>query len=154
MAKVHKKSGLEDEIKNLLASTDALLNRKKKEAQRLANKKYCLKCSDPLIYAAELCKLCFLGERKAREEARIGKQWVSTDGYWRIYDADGKIKLLHRFLVEEQLGIVLRRNQIVRHKDGDKNNNSLDNLAIEGLDLTQVICPHCMKKVTDPPQLS
>ena len=153
MAKKDSKSSITD-IEALLSRTNALLNKKKIQAKRQATKKYCNKCKSPLIYAAGLCKDCFLEGRKQREEARVGKSWVSTDGYWRVYDADGKIKLLHRHVVEQSLGITLRRSQIVRHKDGDRNNNELDNLVIEGLDLSQIVCPHCKEPLTGPLQPS
>lgn len=151
MAAHDKKSSLPPDILALLSKTDKLLNKKKVEAKRKATKKYCDKCKSPLIYAAGKCKDCFLGERKEREELRVGKSWVSTDGYWRVYDADGKIKLLHRHIVEQSLGVTLRRSQIVRHKDGDRNNNDLSNLVIEGLDLSQINCPHCGEPLTSQP---
>jgi hypothetical protein len=152
MAKSDKKPTMPTDIEALLSRTNTLLNKKKMQAKRKAAKKYCTKCKSPLIYSAGMCKDCFLEGRKQREELRVGKSWVSTDGYWRVYDAEGKIKLLHRHVVEQSLGITLRRSQIVRHKDGDKNNNELDNLVIEGLDLSQIVCPHCKEPLTRPLQ--
>lgn len=37
---------------------------------------------------------------------------------------------LHRVLVENEMGRLLRDNEVVHHKDDDKNNNELDNLKV------------------------
>jgi hypothetical protein len=37
---------------------------------------------------------------------------------------------LHRVLVENRMGRLLKDNEIVHHKDGDKDNNEPDNLGV------------------------
>jgi hypothetical protein len=54
-----------------------------------------------------------------------GEGWVSTHGYHYL----GKTAL-HRQIMENKLGRTLQFNEIVHHKDGNKLNNSLDNLEV------------------------
>ena len=63
--------------------------------------------------------------------------------------------LEHRKVVENSLGRYLKQNEIVHHKDGDKHNNSIDNLEImtrsehtrlhmlTGRTKLEFVCPNC-----------
>lgn len=62
--------------------------------------------------------------------------------------------LLHRALVENHLGRYLTREEVVHHKDGNKKNNSIDNLQVmsaksHGLlhkkprKYVKLLCPGC-----------
>lgn len=42
---------------------------------------------------------------------------------------DGYV-LLHRVIVENYIGRLLKSNEVVHHKDGNKHNNSIDNLEV------------------------
>jgi hypothetical protein len=42
----------------------------------------------------------------------------------------GKYQYEHDLIMEKKLGRKLRPNEIVHHKDGDPNNNSISNLAV------------------------
>lgn len=57
--------------------------------------------------------------RNARLGAGEGK------GYGKLYG-----KLEHRAVVEQALGRELRSDEVVHHKDGNKRNNTLDNLQV------------------------
>lgn len=149
MAKRNKKPGLAD-IGALLAETDKLLYKKKAEVRL---RKPCAKCGSIPIHAAELCRKCFYSEREAREKARVGKVWISTDGYKRVYNDDGKIQLYHRYVVEQFIGRPLRRDEPVKFKDGDTTNCDIDNLLFGGfVDLSLLVCPNCGMNFTAPPQ--
>ena len=140
------------EIEYLLEKSKNVQKKYKKEKKKQEG---CKKCGETPVYSNGLCESCFLGDREAREEIRAGKQWKSTDGFWRVYDTEGKVQLLHRVVVSNALGRKLRRNEIVRHRDGNKDNNTLENLSIEGMSLADIICPHCKNHVfTDLPQPS
>jgi hypothetical protein len=42
----------------------------------------------------------------------------------------GKTKLLHRHIMEQQLGRVLRADEHVHHKNGDRHDNRIENLEV------------------------
>ncbi len=141
------------EIEMLLSRSRTIQSKYKKKIER--EKRKCKGCGKSELYSSGFCEECFLGDREARENVKIGKTWRSTDGYWRIYDPDGKIQLLHRYTVGQYLGRKLRKDEIVRHRDGNKDNNDISNLSIEGLSLADIVCPHCGEPVfKDPPQPS
>lgn len=51
--------------------------------------------------------------------------------YWLLYSKNYEPKILeHRFLMNRKLGKKLDRTEIVHHLDGNKLNNSLDNLFL------------------------
>lgn len=58
---------------------------------------------------------------------------VPPDHLWGRNDRPkGTWVLEHRLVMMEHLGRDLKRSEIIRHKDEDKTNNSLDNLYIVG----------------------
>jgi hypothetical protein len=50
-------------------------------------------------------------------------------GYYRVF-ADGKWVYEHRYVMEKKLGRPLVQREVVHHKDGDRQNNSPDNLQL------------------------
>jgi len=78
-----------------------------------------------------------------RELVPVGTRKVNSNGFvyvkvqpehiWGRNDRPkGTWVLEHRLVMMEHLGRDLKRNELIRHKDGDKTNNSLDNLYIVG----------------------
>lgn len=61
--------------------------------------------------------------RSKLRKAHLGKGECS--GYSKIYG-----KLAHRVIVEEMIGRKLTPEEVVHHRDGDKYNNSYDNLVV------------------------
>lgn len=72
---------------------------------------------------------------------------------------------LHRVLVENHIGRLLGPNEVVHHLDGDKSNNSIENLRLMTLQshikehyptppkpLAELECPVCFAKFTLPPR--
>lgn len=65
--------------------------------------------------------------------------------------------LLHRVLMENSLGRLLKPNEVVHHKDGNKHNNTLSNLEVmsskehnilhssKGRNVVELVCPECGK---------
>lgn len=49
---------------------------------------------------------------------------------YRCVKVAGKKHDAHRFLMEQVLGRPLQRDEVVHHKDGNKLNNSIDNLQV------------------------
>lgn len=78
-------------------------------------------------------RCCSLLCRKKWEEKNHGNRWIgghiSELGYVRVWK-NGKLKFLHRAVVEEALGRELKKNEVVHHKDGIKTNNNIDNLEV------------------------
>lgn len=63
----------------------------------------------------------------------LGKKWgeqhINCDGYRLIY-INGKEYKEHRYVMEQHIGRKLLSTEIVHHIDGNKLNNSIDNLKI------------------------
>ena len=67
--------------------------------------------------------------------------------------------LYHRVLIENKIGRLLRKDEVIHHKDENKMNNSLDNLEImsaqehsrlhasRGRSVKQITCPECGKLI-------
>lgn len=51
------------------------------------------------------------------------------DGYWMVR-VDGVERLEHRVVMERHLGRLLRDDEIVHHRDGDKSHNDPSNLEV------------------------
>jgi hypothetical protein len=63
-----------------------------------------------------------------RRGANSPEGWVEQGA--RFVWVEGKKRPLHRLIMEEQLGRPLRRDEIVRHRDGDLLNNDPANLIV------------------------
>lgn len=79
--------------------------------------------------------------------------------YKRVRTSNGRVLLLHRFVMEKSLNKQLESCIFVHHKDEDKSNNNLDNLECISnsdhiklhakdriIDLVTLICPSCKKE--------
>ena len=82
-----------------------------------------------------------------------GGETTTTDGYISVYRPDHPMALRgrvleHRLVVSESIGRPLRDGEVVHHIDGNKQNNSIDNLQLfssngEHLSVTRKgICPN------------
>jgi len=78
--------------------------------------------------------------KSINKESVERKKWCSTktpeaiskklnNGGYKWVTRDGKILLIHRLVWEEQYGIILEGMDI-HHKDGNKQNNKLENLEM------------------------
>ena len=56
-----------------------------------------------------------------------GKTYIDDNGYLRFNDTN---KLVHRWVMEKDIGRKLKPNEIVHHRDGNKLNNSIKNLEL------------------------
>lgn len=80
--------------------------------------------------------------------------------YAVVYNHPNRTKdnyvLHHRVVVENHIGRVLDKNEVVHHKDGNKKNNTVENLEIlsasehgflhqkeKGREFTKLKCPEC-----------
>lgn len=91
--------------------------RSKSEIKR-GRTKYCgLKCSG-------------LSHRGINNHNWNGGSFITSSGYKMVYIGAKKYIPEHRYLVEKKTGKKLGDNYDVHHKDGNKLNNSIDNLEI------------------------
>lgn len=68
---------------------------------------------------------------RSRSEAAKGhgKPYLTKDGYIEIWDGKKRI-LEHRYIMQEYIGRELKNDEIVHHIDGNKQNNSINNLKL------------------------
>ena len=59
-----------------------------------------------------------------------GGVYLDSKGYVLVLDRTGDLKHLHRIIVKQVLGRKLKRNEMVHHINGIKNDNRNDNLLI------------------------
>jgi len=59
-----------------------------------------------------------------------GGKSITPEGYVYIRDGKGYRILEHRHVMEQHLGRLLEKNEVVHHIDGDKTNNNINNLFV------------------------
>jgi len=57
----------------------------------------------------------------------LKKTYKDNNGYLRFNDTN---KLVHRWIVEKKIGRRLKPDEVVHHRDGNKLNNSPNNLQV------------------------
>ena len=110
---------------------------------RREEKKYCLNCNKELLlkryencngkYNEKFCSRKCLSQfwRGENHPAFKGGRFIDNFGYVHILvEGAGKYILEHRFLMENKIGRRLTNQEHVHHIDGDKSNNSLNNLML------------------------
>lgn len=140
-----KKVATAEELTILLERAQLLIDKTKKANK--PQKVVCKTCGlAKKIYVRNQCEECYLNGRQIREEAKLGKRWFSTNGLEYTYvliDNKLTVKLYARVRMAELLERSLHPYEIVSHKDGDKQNNSDDNLYHtfrSGFDLSTLKC--------------
>ena len=113
-------------------------------------KKRCSRCFAVGPTTRGLCDAkCYPDYRKEQALARVGQEFLDTNGYTRVYvlvDDEVKMRYKHRVLKVEEIGRELTPQETVIFADGDKNNLQLSNLVVAlkgGIPLEDLICPHC-----------
>ena len=76
------------------------------------------------------------GQKRAwatkRKRMPVGTKWIDAGGYVRVKIAEGKgcWRLEHVIVMEYRIGRALRFGEIVHHIDGDRQNNTDENLYL------------------------
>lgn len=70
-----------------------------------------------------------IAQYKRYENSKKG-EYLNQDGYLRITTKENHIKLVHVVLMEKRLGRKLKKNESIHHADGNKTNNSDENLIL------------------------
>lgn len=126
------------------------------------DERMCRQCGSkpPATRLSIYCMRCRLkrmreGVRKPRGARHPdGTKLTNAEGYVRVY-VSGHPVLEHRYVMEQVLGRALIKGESVHHKDGNRSNNSPDNLELwvtsprYGQRATDIMCPHCGKGYLD-----
>ena len=127
-------------IDELLSRLDSAIKGKKPKPK-------CKGCGEVKpIFKRGLCEPCYLPVREQELQALKEKRNHSSDGYVYVYDENGKYGLEHRFVMEKILGRKLESWEGVTWKDGNRTNNSPDNLILTlraGFNLSELVCKCC-----------
>jgi hypothetical protein len=106
---------------------------------------YCRKCAAKKVGEKAKGRIPYNKGKKYPERCREksatwkGGRYMSSDGYWMVYygKRDYKTesgwlayKKEHIVVIEEKIGRKVERGEVVHHIDGDKLNNSPDNLHL------------------------
>lgn len=68
---------------------------------------------------------------KNDKNSRIINKKLTTNGYLQVYNTDTKQYMLeHRKIIEKNMGIELKKEDIIHHINGDKLDNQINNLLI------------------------
>jgi hypothetical protein len=121
--------------------------------------KYCKNCGKTISQSKSgLCKECYL---KSLPETIVknGRTFIKTPlGYEGKTYNNGKYILQSRYRIEQNLGRYLTRKEVVHHKDGNKLNDSIENLEVlllrdhsklhskKGRSYVELTCPICYKQ--------
>lgn len=110
----------------------------------------CSKCFSVGPTTKGLCNLkCYPEHQRELALARVGREFVDSSGYTRIYVLQGDVVRMlykHRVLKEEALGRPLTDQEKVIFRDNDRKNLELSNLVLAlkgGVSLEDYECPHC-----------
>ena len=86
------------------------------------------------ILCKGLCSFHYVRQRDGRQvdaPRTYGTGYVNKDGYRVIYLKDVKKKVLeHRHFMEQHLGRTLTKAETVHHKNGIRDDNSIENLEL------------------------
>ena len=66
----------------------------------------------------------------AHQGRKKGGNRIFMGDYWRVYLPGGKTIAEHRMIMEKKIGRFLLPGELVHHIDGNKTNNSIENLEI------------------------
>ena len=61
---------------------------------------------------------------------KILKPHLDRPGGFERVDLHGKHRYIHKLMIENVYGYDLKENEMIRHRDGDKRNNTPQNLKI------------------------
>ncbi len=113
---------------------------------RSLKKKICRRCKeDRTLYQSGFCKECYLEVDLERQEKRKDTKLQDKNGYVRCYNAEGKLVLEHRHVMEQHLGRPLNEEEVIIWRDNNRSNNDLSNLLLgfKKIALEQIQCNNC-----------
>ena len=80
---------------------------------------------------------CYMEWKRVNPNKRAYKEKIKVSGYYYLYMPehpnaikDGRYIAEHRYVLEQKIGRLLTSNEVAHHIDGDKINNTQENLEV------------------------
>ena len=100
--------------------------------QQKQDSEKCILCDSPII-ARKMCNVHYRRMLRHGDPTKLiisrGYPTARPDGYF-VRRINGKTLRVHRLIMEQQLGRELLPSEIIHHKNGNRQDNSIDNLQI------------------------
>lgn len=112
------------------------MNRRVARVCRTCRREFEVKRHEALKGHGKYCSSACYPRRASASRGAAHHNWtggrrINLAGYVEIR-VDGRYRYEHRVVVERAMGRRLSRNEIVHHKNGDKQDNRLENLEVMG----------------------
>ena len=90
----------------------------------------CPSCGTKINKRFTLCRKCYILNSKKDFILKNGRICITAPKDYKGKLYDNRYVLRYRYVMEQYLGRLLKENEVVHHKDGNKTNDTIENLEI------------------------